>query len=148
MTDASAVLADAHALRLHAEALVELDTHAYLEFVGARRSAKGLTGEALADALRPSAARTVEVPLDIVRSSAKVLELAEQLASRGNPKLRADAVIAATLCSASAEAGAYLIRVNLSGTPGSRSRDARLAEATRIAKSIRTRTRRLASPVL
>ena len=119
---------------------------AYLEFVEAQRSARGLTGKALADALRPSAVRTVAVPLDIVRSSEKVVELAGELAARGNPKLRADAVVAAMLCGAAAEAGALLIGVNVGVKPGSRSRDERLAEAKRLARSIRTRARRLASP--
>jgi len=145
MPDAASVHAKAHALRLHAEELIEQDTYAYLEFVVAQRSAKELTGNELADALQPSAARTVEVPLDIVRSSAEVAELADQLAARGNPKLRADAVISAMLCSAVADAGTVLIGVNVGVKPGSSSRDGRLAEAKRIARSLRTRARRLAS---
>jgi formiminotetrahydrofolate cyclodeaminase len=108
----------AHSLRLQAEELVEEDAQAYLAFVEALRAAKGLTGEARARVVGPAHAKTVDVPLAIVRSGVEVVELASALAAHGNPNLRADAVVAATFAAAAAEAGAGLIEINLSATPG------------------------------
>ena len=64
------------------------------------------------------------------RAAAEVAELAVQLANHGNPNLRADAVVAATLAAAAAESGLTLIAVNL----GDAAEDARLAEARRLAQ--------------
>ena len=120
-------------LRLHAEGLVEEDAHAYLAFVDALRAAKGLTGEARARAVGPAHSKTVHVPLAIVRSAAEVVDLAAALAAHGNPNLRADAVVAATIAAAAGEAGADLMAVNLSDAPG----DPRLEEAQRLATAAR-----------
>jgi formiminotetrahydrofolate cyclodeaminase len=97
-------LEQAHALRVQSEELVEHDVRAYLGFVEAVRSQAGL---------EDAHARTVGVPLEIARAAVKVSLLAEQLAEHGNPKLRADAVVAAILASAAAESAAFLVDVNL-----------------------------------
>jgi formiminotetrahydrofolate cyclodeaminase len=76
--------------------------------------------------------RTIEVPLDIVRSAAEVVGLADQLASHGNPNLRADAVVAAILATAAAESAAMLIAVNVEDKD-----DVRLLEAQKLARSLR-----------
>jgi formiminotetrahydrofolate cyclodeaminase len=123
----------AHALRLRAEELLEEDAHAYLAFVEALRGAKGMTGEARARAVGPAHSKTVDVPLAVVRCGAEVVDIAATLAAHGNPNLRADAIVAATLATAAADAGAGLIAVNLSDAPG----DARLEEARRLAISAR-----------
>jgi methenyltetrahydrofolate cyclohydrolase len=120
----------AHALRLHSEELIEHDVHAYLGYVEAMRSAKGLHGSAREEVVGPARARTVDVPLDIVRSAGEVAELAARLADRGNPSLRADAVVATILAAAAAESALTLIAVNLGGSVD----DKRLEEARRLAR--------------
>jgi formiminotetrahydrofolate cyclodeaminase len=57
------------------------------------------------------------------------VELAGALADHGNPNLRADAMVAATIAAAAATAAARLIAFNIRGP----ARDPRLEEATRIA---------------
>jgi formiminotetrahydrofolate cyclodeaminase len=109
----------AERLRLQSEDLIEQDSLAYLDFVEAVRSGEGVAG---------AQARTIQVPLEIVRAAAEVAALAEQSASLGNPKLRADAVVAAMLASAAAEAAAYLVGVNVGETA-----DARVDEARTLA---------------
>ena len=116
---------------MRAEELLEEDAHAYLAFVEVLRGAKGMSGEVRARAVGPAHSKTVDVPLEIVRSGAEVVDIAATLAAHGNPNLRADAVVAATLAAAAAEAGAGLMAVNLSDAPG----DARLEEARRLAMS-------------
>jgi methenyltetrahydrofolate cyclohydrolase len=128
---AEVALEQAHSLRLRAEELVDADANAYLAFVEAMRAAKGLRGQARERAVGPARPATVEVPLAIARLGAETVELAGELAAHGNPNLRADAMVAATLAAAAATAAARLVAVNLSGTR----RDARLDEARRAARA-------------
>jgi len=116
---AADALERAHALRLRAEELVEEDLRAYLAYVAAQRSATDVD---------VAAEVTIEVPLDIVRAAAEVVELAVRLAAKGNARLRADAVAAAMLAAAAAETAAMLIAVNVGEAD-----DPRLGEARRLA---------------
>ena len=129
--DAGSWFERAERLRLHAEELIEHDTHAYLDYVAARRSGTGVD---------EAAARTVEVPLDICRSAGEVVEMAIQAAARGNPNLREDAVIAAILGEAAARSAARLVSANL----GASSRDPRRLEAGRLVRAASARVRGLA----
>jgi formiminotetrahydrofolate cyclodeaminase len=125
--DAAEADARAEGLRLRAEELVEEDSLAYLAYVDAIRAGQDVAG---------AQARTIEVPLEIVRAAAEVAAMAEQSASLGNPKLRADAVVAAMLASAAAESAAFLVAVNLGETA-----DLRLEEARRLAGDASARLR-------
>jgi methenyltetrahydrofolate cyclohydrolase len=118
---AGGALQRAHTLRVESFELIEEDAQAYLAFVDAVRAHKDV---------ETAHARTVDVPLRMTRAAAEVAELAVQLANHGNPNLRADAVVAATLAAAAAESGLTLIAVNL----GDAAEDARLAEARRLAQ--------------
>jgi formiminotetrahydrofolate cyclodeaminase len=118
---AAAALERAHALRLEGFALIEEDAQAYIAFVDAVRSQEDV---------ETAHARTVDVPLRMTRAAAEVAELAVQLANHGNPNLRADAVVAATLSAAAAESGLTLIAVNVGDATG----DARLAAARKLAR--------------
>jgi formiminotetrahydrofolate cyclodeaminase len=118
---AAGALERAHALRVESFGLIEEDAQAYLAFVDAVRS-QGDVGTAHA--------RTVDVPLRMIRASAEVAELAVQLANHGNPHLRADAAVGATLAAAAAESGLILIEVNLGDAAG----DARFAVAKKLAR--------------
>jgi methenyltetrahydrofolate cyclohydrolase len=117
----------AERLRLQSEELIEQDSIAYLDYVEAVRSGQGVAG---------AQARTIQIPLEIARAAAEVAALAEQSASLGNPKLRADAVVAAMLASAATEAAAYLVAVNVGETA-----DVRLDEARRLALEASARPR-------
>lgn len=118
---AAAALERAHALRVESFELIEEDAQAYLAFVDAVRSQTDV---------ETAHARTVDVPLRMTRAAAEVVELAVQLANKGNPNLRADAVVAATLAAAAADSGLTLIAVNVGDVAG----DARLAAAKQLAR--------------
>ncbi|HEV2027829.1 MAG TPA: cyclodeaminase/cyclohydrolase family protein [Candidatus Dormibacteraeota bacterium] len=118
---APAALERATALRMETFELIEEDAQAYLAFVDAVRSRTEV---------ETAHARTVDVPLRMTRAAAEVVDLAVQLANRGNPNLRADAVVAATLAAAAAESGFTLIAVNV----GDGVDDPRLAEAGQLAR--------------
>jgi methenyltetrahydrofolate cyclohydrolase len=127
---ADAALEEAHALRLRAEELVEADANSYMSYVEAVRSAKGVHGKARERAIAPARAATIDVPLAIARLGAETVELADALAKNGNPNLRPDAMVAATLAASAATAAARLVAVNLAGA-----RDSRSTEADRIARA-------------
>ena len=118
---ATAALERAHVLRVESFELIEQDAQAYLAFVEAVRAHEDVD---------TAHARSVDVPLRMTRAAAEVAELAVQLANQGNPNLRADAVVAATLAAAAAESGLTLIAVNVGDAAG----DARLAAARQLAR--------------
>ena len=122
----------ANALRTESFGLIEEDAQAYLAFVDAVRSQKEVG---------TAHARTVDVPLRMIRAAAEVAELAVQLAQHGNPNLRADAVVGATLAAAAAESGLILIEVNLGDATG----DARFAVAKKLARKASGLARSLSS---
>jgi formiminotetrahydrofolate cyclodeaminase len=118
---AARALERAQALRVESFGLIEEDSQAYLAFVEAVRSQQDVD---------TAHARTVDVPLRMIRAAADVAELAVQLAQHGNPNLRADAVVGAILAAAAAESGLMLIEVNL----GEAAVDARFAVAGKLAR--------------
>jgi formiminotetrahydrofolate cyclodeaminase len=98
--------------------------------VAVLRAAKGTDRVESQEAVGVAHARTIDVPLRMTRAAAEVAELAVQLAEHGNPNLRADAVVAATLAAAAAVSGLTLIAANLGESPD----DARLAVAKKLAR--------------
>jgi formiminotetrahydrofolate cyclodeaminase len=118
---AAGALEHAHALRVESMGLIEEDAQAYVAFVEAVRSQQDVG---------VAHARTVDVPLRVIRAAADIAELAVQLAQHGNPNLRADAVVGAILAAAAAESGVMLIEVNLGDPAG----DARFAAAKKLAR--------------
>ncbi len=127
---AAAVHERAHALRLHSEELIEADVHAYLGFVEAVRSARGMDGESRERIIGPARAQAVDVPMAVVRAAAEVAVLARQVAAHGNPNLRSDAMVAGVLAAAGARAATITMSANLSDDP----KDRRLTEAMRLAE--------------
>ncbi len=138
---ATGVLEQARAVRAKSLELIEEDAQAYLAFVAALRASTNQELAESQEAVAAAHARTVDVPLRMTRAAAEIAELAVQLAQHGNPNLRADAVVAATLAAAAAESGLTLIAANLADAAD----DGRLAvarklagRATGLARSLRT----------
>jgi formiminotetrahydrofolate cyclodeaminase len=125
--EAAEVHRQAEALRLRSEELIERDSSAYLAYVEAARSGVDVAAAQSA---------TIDIPLDIVKAAAEVSALAERSESLGNPKLRADAIVAAMLAGAAAQSAAYLVGVNVGETA-----DVRLDEAERLALAASARLR-------
>jgi formiminotetrahydrofolate cyclodeaminase len=117
--EAAAVHDRAERIRLRSEELVEEDSMAYLAFVAAAKAGEGVEA---------AQARIVEVPLEIVRQAFDVFRLALVMEAKGNPRLRADAMVARILASAAAESAALLVEVNLEPDAD----DPRLLEARRL----------------
>ena len=95
--EAGGAAAQAEALRARAVALAQQNTEAYLSAVAAlahdEQGDPGRRDELIARALE----RAAEVPLEIADAAADVASLAAAVAQDGEPSLRADAAVAASL---------------------------------------------------
>jgi formiminotetrahydrofolate cyclodeaminase len=110
--DEAAVLAvRAHGMQRQATALAQADAAAYQRVVDAGRG--GRVGAGRRQRIRAALSAAADVPCEIVRLGATVAELAAQLAERGNPNLRGDAVSGALLAEAGVRAAAELVAINL-----------------------------------
>jgi methenyltetrahydrofolate cyclohydrolase len=101
----------AAALRERALELAEVELHAYEPVLEALR----LPREDPERAARVAAAQTKasRSPLEVARIGAEVAERAAELARSGNSNLSGDAIAAALLGAAAAQAGARLVAINL-----------------------------------
>jgi formiminotetrahydrofolate cyclodeaminase len=124
-SDARGVAAQAETLRARVTPLADLNVQAYMEAVAALRD-PGDTGYATRDEVIARALdRAAEIPLEIARAGADVAALAAAVAESGEPSLRADAAVAASLALGGARGAASLVEVNL----GTTSEDERVARA-------------------
>jgi formiminotetrahydrofolate cyclodeaminase len=130
--DADDAAARARELRERAAPLAQADAEAY-EAVIAERG-----GPAYDEAL----SRAADVPLAVAEAAAGVAELAAELAARGNPNLRGDAVTAALLAEAAARAAANLVEINLAERNG----DQRIDRAQELASAAGAAARRALTP--
>jgi formiminotetrahydrofolate cyclodeaminase len=128
---AAGVAAQADALRARAAPLAQLDADVYDRALAVRDGAAALSPEKRDWEIGKAFAAAAEPPLEIARTAADVAELAAEVAVSGDPRVRADAVAAATLAAAAARAAVTIVGVNLTAVDG----DARVAEAERLARA-------------
>jgi len=102
---------EAQRLRERLLALADEDADAYAEFMRSK------TDEARD--------RTIDVPLELAQTAARVTRLGERLAREGNPRLVGDADAGATLSRAAVRAAARLVEINLEGRDDPRGKRAR-----------------------
>jgi formiminotetrahydrofolate cyclodeaminase len=114
---AGAVVAQAERLRRRTAPLAQSDAEAYEEALAALHLPDQLEQEVRDMALSHVLARAAEIPLVIAEAGADVACLAAEVADRGNPARRGDAVAAALIAEAAARAAANLVAVNLTVTP-------------------------------
>ena len=127
--EASRLEAEARELLSRAKPLAQRDAEAYAAVLGAQ--GRSCEDPARADAVREALSRAADVPLDIARVGAAVLEAAEELAERGNPRLRVDALTACLLARAGVGAAARMVEANLPDE-----RDPRRASAAELAGAV------------
>ena len=96
-------------------ALVEADAAAYEAVVAARRLPRGTEREAETRRvqLTGAAREATQVPLDIARRAAAVLDLAERIARIGNRNAISDVGVAALLAASAVRGAALNVRINL-----------------------------------
>jgi formiminotetrahydrofolate cyclodeaminase len=102
LEDAAGTAARADDLRGRAARLMAEDSAAYAQVLAADDEG----------ARRTALERASDVPLAVAEAGAEVSEIAAGLAREGNPTLRGDALAAAALAEAGAEAAAALVSIN------------------------------------
>jgi methenyltetrahydrofolate cyclohydrolase len=115
--EARAVVAQAERLRRRTAPLAQSDADVYEEALAALHLPDQLEPEVRDMALGQVLARAAEIPLVIAEAGADVACLAAEVADRGTPERRGDAIAAALIAAASARAAANLVAVNLTVTP-------------------------------
>lgn len=123
------IAAQADALRARAAPLAQLDADVYDRALAIRDGAAALPPEKRDWEIGRAFVAAAEPPLEIARVAADVAELAREVAGAGEPRVRADAVAAATLAAAAARAAVALVEANLTALEG----DVRVAEAEDLA---------------
>jgi methenyltetrahydrofolate cyclohydrolase len=131
--EAGGAIAQAEALRARAAPLAQADVQAFEEASAALHSRD--VGDA---AIGAKLARAAEVPLAIARAGADVAALTREIASCGDPAMRADAAAACALAAGATQAAAHLVEVNLAVTED----DPWLAEARELARDAAEACRR------
>jgi formiminotetrahydrofolate cyclodeaminase len=129
--EAGGIAAQADALRGRAAPLAQHDAEVYEQALAVRDGAAALPPEKRDWEIGKAFAAAAEPPLEIARTAADVAELAAAVALSGDPRVRPDAVAAATLAAAAARAAVTLVEANLTAVEG----DARVAEAERLASA-------------
>jgi formiminotetrahydrofolate cyclodeaminase len=109
------VAAEADGLRSELLSLVDADAGAFDQVMAAFRMPKETPEEqaARSEAIQAGYKVAVEPPLQVCTRSARVLELAVQVAERGNPNAVSDAGVAALLAAAALEGAALNVEINL-----------------------------------
>jgi formiminotetrahydrofolate cyclodeaminase len=131
VSNAPGLAAQAEALRRRAAPLAQLDNDVYEQALVAREGMEALRPEQRDWELGKAFARAAEPPLEIASAGADVAELAAQLAEVGDPRVQADAQVAAALGIAAARGALALVAVNLTATDD----DPRVAEAGRLVEA-------------
>ena len=111
--------------------LAQRDAAAYGEVLSAHRA--GLPGPERTGAVREALSRAADVPLEMATIGMSVLDVAADVARRGNPNLRGDALTACLLAQSAVEATTALVELNLPD-PG----DPRRVRAAALASAART----------
>ena len=111
----NAVAAEADALRAELLRLVDADAAAFDQVMAAFRMPKETPEEqaARSEAIQAGYKAAVDPPLRVCTQSVRVLELAAQVAERGNPNAASDAGVAALLAAAALEGAAMNVEINL-----------------------------------
>jgi formiminotetrahydrofolate cyclodeaminase len=121
--------AQAEALRVRTAPLAQIDAETYEAALMAPDTTEGLNAEQRDWHIGRAFAAAAEPPLEIARAGADLAELAAVLAESGDPRVRADALVAGRLAAAVVQGAGELVAVNLTAVEG----DPRVAEARDLA---------------
>ena len=123
LEDADELLERAKTLKKHAASLAQADAAAYGHVIEARREGGNV---------QAALSKAADVPLEVAKIGAEVVEIAARLAENGNPNLRGDVLTAALLSEAGTRAAAFLVEINLSAADAENDR---LDHARQLARS-------------
>ena len=131
ISGAAGLAAQADLLGNRAALLAQVDADTYDAALAVRDATEELGADQRDHVIGQAFASAAEPPLEIARAAADVAELAAELATTGDPRVRADALAAAALAAGAARGAVALIAVNLTAVGG----DPRVAEAQQLAEA-------------
>ena len=117
LTQAPGLAAEARALLHRAAPLAQADAEAYAGVLAALRAPGQTDVRQREEQVSAALARASEVPLEVAELGDGVAALAADVADRGNPAVRGDALAAAQLAAAAARTAAALVQINLAEMP-------------------------------
>ncbi len=117
LAQAPGLAAQARELLRQAAPLAQADADAYGGVLAARRAPGQPDTRPRAEQVSAALARACEVPLEVAELGDRVAALAADVAERGNPAVRGDALAATQLAAAGAQTAAALVHINLAGMP-------------------------------
>ncbi len=123
MLDASDLADRAEDVSRNVAGLAQRDAEAYRRVLAALAMPREPDPEQRRRAVRSALSDAADVPLAIAEAAASVTSMGAELATKGNPNLRGDAITATLLADAAARAAGSLVAINLAREPD----DARLA---------------------
>jgi formiminotetrahydrofolate cyclodeaminase len=129
LAEAPQLAAESRGLLRRAAPLAQADADAYGGVLAARREPGQPGGPQREERVSAALARASGVPLEVAELGDRVAALAADVAGRGNPAVRGDALAAAQLAAAAAQTAAALVQINLARMPA----DPRPARAARLA---------------
>jgi formiminotetrahydrofolate cyclodeaminase len=117
LAQAPQLAAESRALLRRAAPLAQADADAYGGVLAARRAPGPPASRQREERVSAALARACEVPLEVAELGDRVAAIAADITDRGNPAVRGDALTAAWLAAAAAQAAAALVQINLAGMP-------------------------------
>ncbi len=142
LAQAPRLAAQAQGLLRRAAPLAQADADAYAGVLAALRAPGQPDGRQREEQVSAALARASDVPLEVAELGDSVAALAADIADRGNPAVRGDALAAAQLAAAGARSAAALVQINLAQMPED-PRPARAAQLAAHAAGLAARTARL-----
>jgi len=109
------LLAESERLRVHLERLAQADTEAYAQVSAAYKMPRDTDDEKTARqaAIQEALKAAAQVPMQAVRACHRVLEIANELLTTGNPNLITDVGVAARFALAALECATLNAEINL-----------------------------------
>jgi formiminotetrahydrofolate cyclodeaminase len=117
LAEAPQLAAESRGLLRRAAPLAQADADAYGGVLAARREPGQPGGPPREERVSAALARASGVPMEVAELGDRVAALAADVASRGNPAVRGDALAAAQLAAAAAQTAAALVQINLARMP-------------------------------
>ena len=129
--------------------LIDRDTEAFNTFMDAMKMPKKSDEEkALRDrAMEEAAKDATRIPLETLRLTERLCELAAVVGRKGNPNAASDAAVAAVMAEAAAESAALNVMINLPGIRDSRFTEEAARETEEILDRVKKERKRIVSAV-
>ncbi|OGU73312.1 MAG: hypothetical protein A3H45_14310 [Ignavibacteria bacterium RIFCSPLOWO2_02_FULL_55_14] len=144
-----AALTNAEEIRFALRSLIDADTQAFNTLMMAFGMPKDTEDQrgARAEEIESATQRATQMPLEVLRQSAKAVDIIQTVADHGNVNSRSDAGVAAVLIGAGARGAAMNVMINLPGIKDAEFVAATKAETVRLEEEVTARCQAIAQKI-